>query len=193
VWPSLNQDGSGYGTFGQRFDAAGNPAGPEFRVNTYITGNQFSPSVSVAGNGDFTVTWRGPDASLYGGFARRYDAAGLAQGAEFPVNSVTNGAQSGFHGSVAAGGSFVVVWESFDGQNEGVFARRFDFAGNPEGVEVLVNVFTTSFQRGPTVAAAPDGRFVVAWTTERQEAPTGYGVFGRRFTSNDLIFADGFE
>ena len=187
------QDGSYGGAFGRRYDAAGAALGSEFAINTYTTGRQSNVTVGSAPDGRFTVTWTGPDGSLYGGVARRYDAAGVAQGPEFPVNSVTNGYQSGFRGSVTAEGGFVVAWVSFDGQGDGVFARRFDGAGNPEGVEVLVNVFTTSFQRGPSVAAAPDGRFVVAWTTELQEAPTGYGVFGRRFTSSDLIFADNFE
>lgn len=44
VWNSASQDGSGYGIFGQRYDASGAPLGPEFRVNTYTTSTQNTPS-----------------------------------------------------------------------------------------------------------------------------------------------------
>src|SRR5512145_1124827 len=40
TWDSYRQDGSDYGVFAQRFDAAGAPRGVEFRVNTYTTGEQ---------------------------------------------------------------------------------------------------------------------------------------------------------
>ena len=40
VWGS-NQDGSGLSIQGRRFDAAGNPIGAEFQVNTFTTGYQY--------------------------------------------------------------------------------------------------------------------------------------------------------
>ena len=39
VWES-GQDGAGDGIFGQRYASTGAPLGPEFRVNTFTTGNQ---------------------------------------------------------------------------------------------------------------------------------------------------------
>ena len=41
AWASNGQDGSGWGTYAQRFDAAGNPVNDEFRVSDATTGNQF--------------------------------------------------------------------------------------------------------------------------------------------------------
>ena len=38
AWTDNLEDGSDFGVFGQRFDAAGLKAGGEFRVNTYTTG-----------------------------------------------------------------------------------------------------------------------------------------------------------
>src|SRR5262245_46568815 len=40
VWASLNQDGSGYGIYGQRYNSANIPQGSEFRVNSYTTDYQ---------------------------------------------------------------------------------------------------------------------------------------------------------
>ena len=55
AWQSRDQDGSGYGVFAQRYNAAGTPQGAEFRVNTYTTGYQVSPSVAMDAEGDFSL------------------------------------------------------------------------------------------------------------------------------------------
>ncbi|NGX60299.1 MAG: hypothetical protein KR126chlam3_01470, partial [Chlamydiae bacterium] len=59
VWHSVGQDGSGTGIYRQLFDGNGSKIGSEFRVNTYITGDQhFSSAVSFI-DGNFVVTWDG--------------------------------------------------------------------------------------------------------------------------------------
>jgi hypothetical protein len=82
-------------------------------------------------------------------------------------------------------GHFLVVWQSYDqdGSDFGIFARRFTSAGEPLATELQVNTYTTSFQRDPSVAAAADGGFVVAWTSYGQDG-SGFGVFARPFSSS---------
>ena len=59
VW-SDNQNTNGlFNIYGQRFDANGNPQGPEFLVNTYTSGNQNDPSVAMDDAGNFVVVWSG--------------------------------------------------------------------------------------------------------------------------------------
>lgn len=57
TWSSQEQDGSGYGIYGQRYDADGNPAGGEFPINTRTTNHQIYPSVAALEDGGFVVTW----------------------------------------------------------------------------------------------------------------------------------------
>src|SRR5436190_796399 len=57
VWASAGQDGSGSGIFGQRYSSSGPALGPEFRVNTYTTSDQSSPSVAADAAGNFVVVW----------------------------------------------------------------------------------------------------------------------------------------
>ncbi|MGE3804412.1 MAG: hypothetical protein AB7K24_07050, partial [Gemmataceae bacterium] len=59
VWQSQGQDGSGWGIYGQRYDAAGNKVGNEFLVNTTTAGDQLDPAVAVDADGDFVVVWGG--------------------------------------------------------------------------------------------------------------------------------------
>lgn len=43
VWSSMDQDGSGYGIFGRRFDSSGVGLGTEFAVSLFTTGAQDYP------------------------------------------------------------------------------------------------------------------------------------------------------
>jgi hypothetical protein len=126
VWESL--DGYFLGISGQRFAAAGAPAGPEFRVNTYTTIDQTAPSVAADASGNFVVAWESnyQDGSARGIYAQRYDSSGVRSGPEFRVNTFTPNNQ--FVPAVAAdaSGNFLVVWESpQDGFNGGVFGQRY--------------------------------------------------------------------
>src|SRR6188768_3182469 len=57
VWQSNGQDGSSSGIYGQRYNAAGNRLGNEFRVNTTTTNFQGSPDIWLNDNGGFVVVW----------------------------------------------------------------------------------------------------------------------------------------
>jgi hypothetical protein len=84
TWSSLGQDGSGYGTYGQRYAADGTALGSEFRVNTFTTESQEYPSVTGLAGGGFVVTWRSvdQDGSGWGVYGQRYAADGTAVGSE---------------------------------------------------------------------------------------------------------------
>src|SRR3954463_878580 len=72
------------------------PVGPEFNVNTVTVGSQTAPALASDADGDSVVVWvsAGQDGSGDGVYAQRYNAAGVAQGEEFRVNSFTAGTQS---------------------------------------------------------------------------------------------------
>jgi hypothetical protein len=59
VWTGITQTDSGYGVFGQRYASTGAALGPEFRVNTYTTGEQVIPAVAADSSGNFVVVWEG--------------------------------------------------------------------------------------------------------------------------------------
>jgi hypothetical protein len=189
VWSSFyGQDGSSGGVFGQRYTSAGAAVGAEFQVNTYTTSIQHHPDVAADADGDFVVAWisDGQDGSGYGIFGQRYTSAGAAVGAEFQVNTYTTGTQRYPAVAADADGDFVVVWNSYygqDGSETGVFGQRYTSAGAAVGAEFQVNTYTTNAQNSPAVAADADGDFVVVWTSQYGQDGSSGGVFGQRYTS----------
>jgi hypothetical protein len=171
------------GVFARRFDATGAAQGPEFRVNTYSTGSQYSPSIGMDGTGRFVVAWTSypQDGSESGIYAQRFAADGSRLGPEFRVNTYTPDYQTQPAVAVAPSGEFVIVWASLqDGSARGVFGQRFDSSGAPQGPEFLVNTYTTGSQGQPRVAYGRNGDFVVVWRSFLQDGDSG-GLFGQRF------------
>jgi len=186
VWTShgqLNPDDTE--VYARRF-AGGSSTGPDFLVNTYTTGDQYviGQDVAMAPSGEFVVVWvsTGQDGDGYGVFGQRFDASGNKVGTEFQVNTYTTGDQTLPSVAMNASREFVVSWESDgqDGDNFGVFARRYDATGSPLTGEIAVNTNTTGPQLQPVVGLDASGNFVVVWNSVSQDGSFG-GVFGRRF------------
>jgi len=137
-WQSLGQDGSGWGVYAQRYDAAGLAEGDELRVNSFWAGNQKRPGVALERDGGFAIVWQSEeqDGSGYGVYVLRFTSAGVAEGPEARVNSST--AQDQGNAAVAASedGRMVVVWQSQyqDGSGEGIYAQRFERIDSPVSV-----------------------------------------------------------
>jgi large repetitive protein len=182
----------------RRYDSAGNPLTDEFQVNTFVTGVHAQQDIAMDHFGNFIVTWTqfglraqnvNQDGSGAGVFAQRYNWRGEPVGAEFQVNSITQGSQSGSKVAMDLLGNSVLAWNSPDGLNangstsSGVFARLFDRRGRDRGIEFLVNEHTDGTQSVQGIAADQAGRFAVLWTGIGPEADGG-GAYVRLFDEN---------
>ena len=196
AWASYGQGDPSGEIYAQRFDSTGAAQGPELHINQYTTGNQHDPSVALDADGDFMVTWAsvGQDGSGYGGvYARRYNAAGKPAGDEFRANVYTTDAQRSPSAAVDAAGNVIIAWNSFnqDGSNYGVYARRYNAAGEPQTGEFRVNTYTTNFQAIPDVAVRADGNFVIVWESVGQDG-SQVGVYGQRYAVAPEVLASAF-
>jgi autotransporter-associated beta strand protein len=187
AWGSNGQDGSGYGVYAQRYNAAGATQGTEFKVNTYTDSTQGAADVAMDEDGNFVIVWHSSlqDGSSNGVFAQRYNAAGEAQGVEFQVNTYITGNQQNADVAMDADGNFVVTWQSAaqDGSSDGVYAQRYNAAGVAQGAEFRVNTATDGAQNVPAVAMDADGAFVISWTGVDD---SGTGVFAQRYTAEGV-------
>jgi hypothetical protein len=150
VWTSYNQDRSfTYGVFGQRYDAAGRPVGPEFQINVNEASTQQDATVAATNDGGFIVVWEDhsgiQDGSSWAIVGRAFDAMGAPKGDEFLVNETASSSQQ--HPRVARlpDGDVLVVWQDdggADGSSGGVFAQRLDQDGNLVNFDGTVTPFT---------------------------------------------------
>ena len=190
VWQDESLDGSGYGIYGQRFDDSGSPVGNEFQINSTHGGNQKTPSVVVAPDGRFVVTWQsdGQDGSGWGVYAQRFAEDGSAVGAEFLVNTYTTSDQDSPTVAIDADGNFVVVWHSQGqdtGNNGGIYGQRYLADGTPDGPEFWVCSTPGPDQIRPAVRMNASGQFIVVWDD-------GTTIYARRFLSNGTAAGDEF-
>jgi Ca2+-binding RTX toxin-like protein len=131
TWSSLNQDGDSWGIYARCFSATGVPKGSEFRVNSTATGAQQYSSVSADQDGNFIITWSNINGGSRDVFARRFNAAGVAQSSEYRVNTTTAGIQQNSAIALDADGDAVTVWTSPDADARGIFAQRFQTSKLP--------------------------------------------------------------
>ena len=190
TWSSKNQDGSGWGVYAQRYNAAGAAQGGAFRVNTSVANDQVDASIAVDDAGNFVIVWasKDQDGNNWGIYAQRYDAGGAAQGTEFRVNTSTNKEQLGPSIAMDSSGDFVIAWSSKDqdGDNWGVYAKRFNANGAVQGGEFRVNTSTSKEQTAASVAMDDDGDFVVTWSSKDQDGDN-WGVYAKRYNAAGLV------
>jgi Ca2+-binding RTX toxin-like protein len=180
VWASVGQDGSDDGVYGQRYDANGTPQGTEFKINTYTSGVQTSPSVAALIDGSFIVSWLSVDqdgpgnSSIYG---QHYDANGIPQGTEFKISTHAVATKSSVAG--LSDGGFIVTWAYDD-----IFGQRYDANGVAQGTEFRINTYSLGAQFNPSVAALSEGGFVVTWESTGQDGVTS--IYGKRYDVNGI-------
>ena len=200
TWQSNNQDGSGYGIYGQLYNPIGDTIGEEFQVNSYTSGQQYvrsQESVATLEDGGFIITWM--DQSGHDGGsgwdirAQRYDVSGGPTGEEFMVNTYISGSQYQPSVSSLKDGGFVVTWEDHSSGSHGgtlhdIYGQRFDVNGDPAGGEFLVNEGVESgYQYETAVRGLANGRFIVTWRDDdgsNHESGSSHDIWGRVFNAD---------
>ncbi|RYF93011.1 MAG: tandem-95 repeat protein, partial [Caulobacteraceae bacterium] len=177
-----------WGVASHRITAAGQlVAGPDTVVNTTTTDQQHSPAITALTGGDYVITWSSytHDGSDWGVYGQRFNADGTRDGQEFLVNTLTDSSQ--IYPSVAglSDGGFVIAWQTFtgadaDNSDYGIAGQRYNAAGQPVGGEFLINGIGYQGQSQVNLVAAPDGGFVVAWTSYQADGSSN-GLVARRF------------
>jgi hypothetical protein len=186
VW--VNSDAVSEDVMGRRFDAAGAALSGEFRVNTFTTNNEYSPSVACDASGGFVVTWSrsnpGVAAEVH---ARRFAASGAPLAGELLVNGSTTSLQAVSRVAAFPGGGSLVVWDFGNASPWDVAAQRYLASGAAAGTQFRVNTYTTSDQRRGAVAIDEGASVVVAWDSPQDGS--GLGVYAQFYTF-DVVRGD---
>ena len=178
TWAADQTDGSGFGIFAQRFDAAANKRGTAIAINAVTNDRQIDARVGMDSTGEFVVTWSSFQNAANGFdiYARRFSAAGVALDAsEFRVNKTVAQPQVTPDIEMDGKGDFVIVWSAFDQDNydvnnvtshdNGIYAAMYNIkSATPVLGEYRVNATTVGDQIAPAIAMDAAGDCTIAWT-----------------------------
>lgn len=176
-WTKSGDNSNDYDRFRVQVFGANGSKAALFDVNVLSepsNGGLYWGDLAVLKNGNIATTWytaRSPS-SPYGDLSimtRVVDVNGNVLTNEFELNSSDRA--TNLYPNIAAltGGGYVVVWQvsgagHADASGFGIEARLFNASGQPVGNAIIpVNSSTDDDQRLATVAALPNGGFIVAW------------------------------
>ena len=172
--------------------------------------NPYRYDIAVDDNGHLIVTWLSNSTlDIYAKVLTYTSTTGQLTTSvpAFRVNQYTSNTQIRPSVAVAENGTFVVTWasERQDGDGYGIYARRFNVNGNGNALSILgttgdalINVYTVGLQYYPDVSMAPNGDFVITWTSYNQEPDNFYdddgtGTTQRRPATDNAVFARAFS
>ncbi len=151
------------------FSSTGAPVTGEIEVSAASSANGAPQGVVVDKNGNFTCIWMGT-ANQGDVMARRFSRNGAAITSTVTANTYLADGQAGMHIATNASGQSVIAWESRgqDGDGMGIYAQRFDAAGQKVGAELHVSEATIGDQKDSSVGIADDGSFAIAWIDDNR-------------------------
>ena len=172
------------------------------RLNAYVSSNQNSPVLASfpKTDGGFVAAWvsDNQDGSGAGVFGAIFSKNGTRQVEDdIQFNTFSEGTQESPSVAAFYNGDFLVTWDStaligegLDDDVRGIYMRLFKADGTPYWtVEKLVNSFTESEQRWPTVANRATDGYVISWTSTGQDA-NSQGVIASLFDNKADLEVD---
>ncbi|KAJ6255713.1 insulin-like growth factor binding protein [Anaeramoeba flamelloides] len=214
AWQSDTQDGSDEGIFAQVFNSTDlSKIGPEFQVNTYSEGQQYSPVISDLWiqknteegedeeNDKFVISWlsKGLDGSYEEIYAQVFNSTDHSKiGNEFKANNHTKEHQE--YPTITSGEEkYVISWpiQLQDESYEGIFAQMYNSTDNSKiGNEFQVNSEIDNSQEYPDtlrIMGNDREKFVIAWQSNHQDGYR-YDIYLKIYDSNtgEALFNDDF-
>ncbi|PHO03435.1 hypothetical protein CSC82_16235 [Rhodobacteraceae bacterium 4F10] len=172
VWDTDGQDRHSFGSYGQRFNAAGEAVGDEFQLHTSDGFSQTRPKVVGLDDGGFVAMWESnhqAGISNYGLYLQRFDASGNRVGGEEQINSHGNSAIRSHEITELDDGGFFVSWSggSFNSTEYplGFYGAHFDASANQVGDQILITTDLNSSRGNMPVTQLDNGDLIGVWLT----------------------------
>ncbi|MCC7260144.1 MAG: hypothetical protein IT567_03850 [Alphaproteobacteria bacterium] len=195
VWDSDAQDGSGSGTYFQRYSQTGVKVGSETRAATSTVGDQERPNVRGLRDGGFVIGWNGigaMDAADFRCYMQRYDANGVARGVESLASSNNDDARGTQFLELSNGNLLVTNHRFVDPNQNEIFGNIYDNLGVSVTSEFQINTYTTNRQKISKVEQLTNGNAMVIWSSDGQDGGS-WGVYGQVISSTGAKVGSEFQ
>ncbi len=167
----------------QRYNAFGSAQGTNFKVNDDVgTQDQWCPSISVDGNGNFVIVWH-DERNGYNNidiYCQRYNSSGTSQGVNFKVNDDAGTVIQMFPSlAIDGNGNFVVVWEDYryGWSNPDIMGQRYYANGSLWGTNYRVVADGPNQGEEIPAVATNSNTMIFAWMDNRRSK--GWDIYGK--------------
>jgi len=168
MWHSVGQDGDGVGLYARRFEVSANgvkPLGDEFSVNLITERDQMDGVLCAAPDGGVICAWTGFEGQQEVIRARHFQADGTPSGEEFRLSTDSKNHEQLVSLATSPEG-VLAVWGRRNGAHspEGIAGSLVRMVeGEAKLQEFAVVSGDEALEVEPSIDAAADGSFVVAW------------------------------
>jgi hypothetical protein len=172
LFNSERSEESGYDVQARIYNADGSPSGPEFAINTQVSGHQVSPQAAVLADGRFVITWRS-QTGLPGDtqiMAQIFRPDGSRDGAEFQVSVSAERAVYNHSPSITAlsDGGFTI---SYSQEGSVIHNVTFDRDGT---TRTSIPLPGSGSYGPPAGAGLPNGDYVAVTALKHTIAPNTF-------------------
>ena len=171
VWQGVETEGYpdavGKDIFALVVDTSGNIITEDFKLNSYLPGEQVQPKVSLLSTGNLLAVWESidQDGSGKGLYGQIFAQNGELLGPEFRISDETLGSQQDVAIAGLHNGNFLVVYEDSSSQSQ-IIAREFSDTGVSIGDSHVIGINgDTEDSFSPSLSVRTDGSVVVTWET----------------------------
>jgi Ca2+-binding RTX toxin-like protein len=192
TWTSNEGDGSilQYDIRGRILEPDGTPSGPDFVINSSVSGTQNDVNVLALDDGRALATWTStdPDTNVITVFGRFINSDGTMSASDFRILPVSEHTQTESSLTALANGSILVTWVSLEADtssNVNIHGRILGADGSVIVSDFIVNSNLDGGQISPTATTLADGRVLVVWESINFETGDS-DIYGR------ILGPDGF-
>jgi len=184
VWADrTGRDGNDQGVFAQLFSPEGDKIGENFQINDQFAGRQTDPRLAFSPDcSRLVIGWESDKEAYARVYSVSMDPFAITPLSEPFIVSALGDASFGDNTrniSFFPDGTFVISFMSWDGDIDGISARRFTLDGDPiDTIDIFVNGQIADDQTDNSVLALADGSFVVVWESRFEGAPGQLGTDG---------------
>ena len=213
-WVEYNMATSSYAVMYRAYNSSGEPlsaqkvlVSEQSRDIHYDQVRQmYDYDIAFDPNGNFVITWQMHNTAtntqdIFAQVFKFTNAGGTLTTTvpRFVVNQYTSNIQARPSVAMSSVGTFVITWSSErqDGDAYGIYARRFNINGTPLPIlgktgDVLINTYTIDDQDYSNVSMAPNGNFVITWSSKDQE-PDNFDNINGIMLHDNATFARAFN
>ncbi len=189
VWESFDEDGDGWGVYGQWYNADRTSNGASFKANPITEHDQRNPAVAVGEDGSSIIVWEEEeeDGSGFSLKFSSYDDSHSSVVSGTTIRSTQSGQQRWPDVDMDANGTSFITWTqvAHDNSTYTIFVQKRLSNGSATSSPIQINDNNNSFNGFSKIAVEQSGDMAITWQSLGSDTTGTHGIMLERL---DQIF-----